>query len=88
MCQRHRRRAVPQQLQIRVSELCDVPDEHRQKHHPFAGQRWWEEASFRGEDSRPLEQGLWGSLQEDLVLSSHLPPKSWKADKDPSRKWA
>lgn len=28
---------MPQQLQVRVSELRDVPHEHRQEHHPPAG---------------------------------------------------
>lgn len=43
--QRRGRRAVPQQLQVRGSELRDVPHGHRQEHHPPAGQR--------GQGSRP-----------------------------------
>lgn len=49
---------MPQQLQVRVSELRDVPHEHRQEHHAPAGRpgprpgrwlgggrgRWWQEA--------------------------------------------
>lgn len=29
------------QLQVRLPELRDVPNEHRQEHNSFAG--WWEE---------------------------------------------
>lgn len=39
LCERCGQRAEPQQLQVRVPELRDVPHEHRQKHHPPAGQR-------------------------------------------------
>lgn len=58
---------MPQQLQVRVSELRDVPHEHRQEHHPPAGRR--------GPWSKRLLGG--GRLGPRLGLPSALLARFW-----------
>lgn len=61
--QRRGWRAQPQQLQVRLAELCDVPHEHRQEHHPPAGQPSWDQALG----------GAAGVSREDPVLGAASP---------------
>nr|XP_024201799.1 histone-lysine N-methyltransferase EHMT1 isoform X23 [Pan troglodytes] len=58
LCQRRGQRAMPQQLQVRLSELRDVPHEHRQKYHSSAVLRVHRRLLLQQLHVRPAQHAL------------------------------
>lgn len=65
LCQRRGQRAEPQQLQVRVPELRDVPHGHRQEHHAPAGQR-----------PRPWARGFPRATGRSFQKYVRIPPRA------------